>query len=283
MSIRTDLVLEQKEMHTEDLSGAESDISKIGVAEIEKVIIKTHAAAKALSKPIGTYITISFPELLSLADYDDISRAIIYSLKELLGKTENNFLAIGLGNADITPDAIGPFTVDKLLATRHISSSLANTLGLHGLKNVSALIPGVLGKTGIEALEIIKGTVERTSPEAVIVIDALAARRTERLCRTVQLCNTGISPGSGVQNSRAQISEDILGVPVVAIGIPTVADIGSIISDLGGKTPQGAHNSMMVTPKDIDLLVRRSSEVLADALNKFLQPSLDAETIKALV
>ena len=281
--IRTDLVSEQREMHTRNISGAISSRETIGDVTLEKVQITNISASKELSKPIGTYITIQFGNLAILSDLTEIKNAIIKALSELLPKKRESVLIVGLGNDDITPDAIGPLTADLILATRHIGSQLANDLGLGGLKSVSAIIPGVLGKTGIEALEIIKGTVERTKPSAVIVVDALAARRTERLCRTVQLCDSGISPGSGVQNARKEISEKVLGVPVLAVGIPTVVDVASLIVDFTGQNTPQTMESMMVTPKDIDLLVRRSAELLSDSLNLFLQPSLDEKTLHTLV
>lgn len=283
MQIRTDLVTEQREMHTEEIKGAVNHKKIIGDAILEKVKITNQHAADALQKPIGTYITVTFGDLSLISDFSDIRSAIIRALDELLPAHRKSVLVVGLGNSDITPDAIGPMTANKMFATRHIGRELAENLGFSDLKSISALIPGVLGKTGIEALEIIRGTVERTCPDAVIVIDALAARRTERLCRTVQLCNTGISPGSGVHNSRMEISEKVLGIPVIAIGIPTVVDVSSLINDLTGHEPPKKSYGMMVTPKDIDLLIRKASELLSDALNLFLQPELDEKTLRALV
>lgn len=283
MQVRTDLVSEQREMHAEQIKGAVSSYEAIGEVTLERVKITDSQAAEILSKPIGTYITVKFGDLTILPDLSDIRNAVITALNELLPEKRDNVLVVGLGNSDITPDAIGPMTADRMLATRHIGRELAENLGLDGLKSVSALIPGVLGKTGIEALEIIKGTISRTKPSAVIVIDALAARRTERLCKTVQLCNTGISPGSGVNNSRMEISQKVLGIPVIAIGIPTVVDVASLIGDFTGqKTPEKLRG-MMVTPKDIDLLIRRSAELLSESLNLFLQPQIDEKTLRALV
>lgn len=283
MQIRTDLVSEQREMHTEQIKGAHSSRESVGEVVLERVRITDKNAAEVLSKPIGTYITVKFGDLAVLPDLTDIRTAVIRALGELLPNNRESVLVVGLGNSDITPDAIGPMTADRLLATRHIGRELAENLGLEGLKSVSALIPGVLGKTGIEALEIIKGTIERTRPSAVIVVDALAARRTERLCRTVQLCNTGISPGSGVHNSRMEISQKVLGVPVIAVGIPTVVDVASLIGDLTGHAAPQKLRGMMVTPKDIDLLIRRASELLSEAINLFLQPEIDEKTLRALV
>lgn len=281
--IRTDLVTEKQEIQESHISGIQSKSESFGDVKIEKVKILSEDAAKVLGKPIGTYITISFGNLMVLADTEEIKSAVINAISELLPKKKENILVVGLGNADITPDAVGPLTADRLLATRHISGELARNLGLERLKSVSALIPGVVGKTGIEAIEIIEGTLIRTNPSAIIVIDALAARRTERLCRTIQLSDSGISPGSGVQNSRMEISEKVLGLPVIAIGIPTVVDVGSLIGEYTERQLPPSLKTMMVTPKDIDMLVRRSAEILADSLNIFLQPEIDAKIIRELV
>ncbi len=283
MYTRTDLVCEQKEMHTENINGAEYKEELLNDTKIETVTITDNTAAKTLSKPKGKYITVSFDNIINLSDTKDIEDAIVKALNSLLPQKRGSILAVGLGNGDITPDAIGPMTVNGLLATRHIENDLAISLGLGNIKKVSTLIPGVLGKTGIESVEIIKGTVERTKPDAVIVIDALAARRTERLCRTVQLCDSGINPGSGVHNSRKEISQNVLGVPVIAIGIPTVVDVASLVEDFTQNAPPKHLKNMMVTPKDIDLLIKRCSELLAISLNTFLQPDLDREIIYALV
>ena len=283
MDIRTDLVTEQREMHTEKLNGAVSSREYNGDVLFEKVCIETDDAAKALNRAIGTYITVQFGDLTIISDYSIIRDTVIRALDELLPNARESVLIVGLGNSDITPDAIGPLTADRMLATRHISRTLADKLGLSGLKSVSAVIPGVLGKTGIESQEIIRGIVERTKPSAIIAVDALAARRTERLCRTIQLCNTGIAPGSGVQNSRMEISRDVLGVPVIAVGIPTVVDVASLVADHTGSKPNNKLGQMMVTPKEIDLLVRRCAELLAESLNLFLQPELDVNSLRALV
>ncbi|MBE6728477.1 MAG: GPR endopeptidase [Ruminococcaceae bacterium] len=268
-------------MHTEKTAGATTKEQTIGEVKIKTVIISDENAAKTLGKPQGKYITIEFNDFSESTRRSHLQQAIICALSELM-KKRNNILLVGLGNRDITPDAIGPLTIDRMLATRHISKQLFKQLGFECLNSISALIPGVLGKTGIEAVEIIKGTVQRIKPDAVIVIDALAARHTERLCKTVQFCNTGISPGSGVENSRKEISQSILGVPVIAIGIPTVVDIRTLIYDL---TENKSHNtaSMMVTPTDIDYQVRRSAEILSLALNLFLQPELDEKLLQSLV
>ena len=280
MGIRTDLITERQELHTGRTTQAETRERHIGSVKIKTVVIDNEEAARELEKPQGKYITVEYRNISDAASDSSLKQALISSLAELM-PTRTGVLVVGLGNRDITPDAIGPLTVDRLLATRHIGKALRESLGLEGLNSISALIPGVLGKTGIEAVEIIRGTAARISPAAIIVIDALAARHTERLCRTVQLSNTGISPGSGVENARKEISEKVLGIPVIAIGIPTVVDIRTLIYDLTESSKP--IDAMMVTPTDIDLQIRRSAELLAQSLNLFLQPALDEATLQSLV
>ncbi len=281
MGIRTDLVTESCEMHTEQLKGAKTFEQNLGEIKIRTVIIENDKASRILKREKGTYITVEFEKSDVSANENDLKKAVVTALDTLI-KKRDNILVVGLGNRDITPDAIGPLTADRILATRHIGGNLRKILNLEKLGNVSALCPGVLGKTGIEAVEIIKGTVERTKPSSVIVIDALAARNTERLCKTVQFCDTGINPGSGVENSRKEISERILGVPVVAVGIPTVVDIRTLIYDLLSENSY-VTKPMMVTPTDIDFEVRRSADILSGAINSFLHPDVEPAFLQSLV
>lgn len=281
MGIRTDLVTERREMQTAEVSGATTEKYERDGITVEKITVQTEEAAARLQKPTGKYMTLSFGDLQNLCRPEPLEDAIIYALTELLPSREN-VLIVGLGNRRITPDALGPLTADRLLVTRHIGKEFTEQYGLPPLCPVSALTPNVIGKTGIETLEIIRGTVERTKPAAMIVLDALAARRPERLCRTLQLSDSGITPGSGVHNRRQEISAKILGIPVIAVGIPTVADIGSVVYDLTGKETDIPERDMMITPKDIDLMIDRAAALLADALNRFLQPHLDRETLRCL-
>ena len=217
------------------------------------------------------HITVAFPDILKTVDYSTLENEIILSLKSLLPEIKGNIMVVGLGNTDITPDAIGPFTADGVLATRHIMGDFAKNIGLDTLKSVSVISPNVLGKTGIESAEIIKSVAESTKPQAVIAIDALCASDLERLFRTIQLTNGGISPGSGVKNSRKALNKETLGVPVVAVGIPTVAEL---------KNNDG---QMIVTAKDADILCKNISEILSRSINLFLQPDTDPEIILSLV
>ena len=198
---------------------------------------------------------------------------------------------MGLGNDNITPDALGPRTIDKIRATRHISAELAKSVGLEGLRMVSALAPGVLGQTGIETGEIIMGVSKSVKPSAVITVDALASRRLSRLGCTVQIADTGVTPGSGVGNARAQINEQTLGVPVIAVGVPTVVDAATLANDLLGDNEEdkdlfskldGQGADMIVTPREIDLMIDRAAKLLALAINSALQPTLTVEDIMAM-
>lgn len=271
MDIRTDLIQELQSNINKSLSGAESSEEKIGNATVSTVKITNEATAHRLKKPCGTYCTINFGRFDEIADTSDIKQAIIKCLNTLMPSSRESVLVVGLGNTDITPDALGPFCANRIIATRHINTGLKKSLGLEGLKNVSCLIPGVLGKTGIEAQDMVKAAISQTRPDAIIVIDALAAGSPERLCTTIQLSDTGICPGSGVNNSRKELSRKTFGVPVIAVGMPTVIDYSS----------SGPIN-MMVTPKEIDLLTDRAADVISRALNLFLQPSLDEATIEGM-
>ena len=282
MSIRTDLAIELTENENGEQRGVEEEFKEEGEIKISTVKITSKEGEEAVGKPMGSYITLEFPPIYKICDFSELQNAVVLSLTQLLPERRENILIAGLGNTDITPDAVGPFTARQILATRHISGQFAENIGLKGLKSVSVITPGVLGQTGIETAELIKGAVEAVKPDAVIAIDALATKSTKRLFKTVQLCNTGISPGSGVKNSRQELSEKTLGVPVIAVGIPTVTEADTIALELTGKEPE-ENSDMLVTPKEVDLLVERISELLAHSLNRFLQPEIEDEIISQLV
>ena len=272
MNIRTDLVSEE---NVTDIPGIKCETKTKNGIGIETTEIKSDEAAARIGKPKGKYCTVKFPRLDTLADAAPLKSAIVSALAGLSGGKNNNAMIVGLGNADITPDALGPLCAGAVIATRHISGELKSSLGLEDLHTVSCIVPGVLGKTGIEAVDIIKATAEEIKPDIILAIDALASRAPENLCRTIQMTDSGIAPGSGVKNERKQLSRDTLGVPVIAIGIPTVIDAGILP---GFKS----NENMMVTPKEIDLLVARAADVTARAINMFFQPSLSEETIESL-
>ncbi|MBR4868310.1 MAG: GPR endopeptidase [Clostridia bacterium] len=288
MEIRTDLALEMKEMATEDCTGVQSEEISVGTAKITRITVTDPKGSRLVGKPCGTYITIEVPPFSDESASDDERRsAITVELSRILPK-EGPILIAGLGNADITPDALGPKTVERILATRHIGQELSTALGLGVLRPVSVISPGVLGKTGIETAEIIQGVVNEVAPSAVIVIDALASRRLSRLGCTVQIADTGITPGSGVGNARSEISQTTLGVPVIALGVPTVVDATTLAKDLlEGETEQEdiAQNGqgMMVTPKEIDTVIHHAADLVALSINCALHPHLSPEVLMALV
>ena len=186
-------------------------------------------------------------------------------------------LVVGLGNQSVTPDALGPRAAGLVLATRHIRGEFARTTGLDKLRPAAVFVPGVLGQTGVESSEMVKGICDIVKPSAVIVIDALAARSVERLGCTVQICDTGIAPGSGVGNNRMALNRETLGTLVIGLGVPTVVDARTVAVELTGRedagnavSPRGAE--MMVTPREIDLIIRRASQLVAMTINAALQP-----------
>ena len=281
MGIRTDLVLEESE-NQNFLSGVEIKERKNGAVTVTYTQVKSEEAQKALNKPQGKYITVEFRSFGQLTDYEELTDSLVTALCELLPRSLDNIMLVGLGNSDITPDALGPFVMKRILATRHIPNELAKSLGLQGLKCVSAITPGVLGKTGIEAAELIFSAAEKIKPSAIIAVDALAARKPSRLCNTIQLTDSGISPGSGVHNSRRELSQKKMGVPVIAIGVPTVVDIAEshISIDGAGNT---ATENMIVTPNDIDKQIAEAAEIISRSLNMFLQPEIDSAVLLNLV
>lgn len=276
MNIRTDLVTEIKEEKTDSLSNVKTFEETLGNAKISTVFIEDDNACKVLKKPKGIYCTVSFSRLDRISDTADIINAVVKSFKTVFNKEFKSALVVGLGNSDITPDALGPAVCNKVLATRHLSDNLKHNLGLDGLKSVSCISPGVLGKTGIESLDIINSAAKKVLPDVIIAVDALAARSPERLCRTIQISNSGICPGAGVNNSRKELSQKTAGVPVIAVGVPTVIDANGFFES------KNQVENMMVTPKEIDLLIEKSSQILARALNIFLQPELDIDIIESL-
>lgn len=282
MALRTDLAIEMSGGEKEDIKGVEKEYNEQGDIKITTVKITSVEGERATGKPMGEYITLEFPPIYKICDFSVLEKTVIGALERLLKGKRENILIAGLGNTEITPDAVGPLTARGILATRHISGQFAEDIGLKGLKSVSVITPGVLGQTGIETAELIKGAISAVRPDVLIVIDALTAGSAERLFRTIQLCNTGISPGSGVKNSRQEISEKNLDIPVIAVGVPTVTDADTLALELTGKEPEKESN-MFVTPKDVDLLVDRISEILAQALNLFLQPEIDGDIISRLV
>lgn len=286
MEPRTDLALEKREiLGKKEPEGVESSEFTEGEVSFTKIKIINEKGSEALGKPVGTYITAEIPQLTKNPINDEETiEAIAKQLRSLLPE-DGAVLVAGLGNTDITPDAVGPKSVSMVLATRHIDKSLSEEIGLGELRSVAGFVPGVLGRTGLEAAESVKGIVNSVSPSAVIVVDALAARRLSRLGTTVQLSDTGIIPGSGVGNARKEITERSVGIPVISVGIPTVVDVGTLVNDLTGSKsdiPQENRN-MIITPREIDIVIERASELIGMAINKALQPDISVDEMMMLV
>ena len=308
-SIRTDLALEQKERFESDqveIQGVvlEEEVDEEREIKITTVKIETENGAKAMGKPVGTYITVEAPNM-AVPDEEyhrEVSVELMKFLSRLMKeeKKDCSVLVVGLGNRKVTPDALGPYVVDNLNITRHIVREYGKyAMGMEHARLVSAIVPGVMGQTGMETVEIIRGVVNETKPDVIIAIDALAARSSKRLNRTIQIADTGINPGSGVGNHRNAITEETVGVPVLAIGVPTVVDAATIVNDTMenflaaleesetlkgvGVVLQGYSatekyelvkelisphlNGLFVTPKDIDETVKRISYTVSEALN----------------
>lgn len=287
MNLRTDLALEQREISApEDMDGIECEEVKKGDAKITRIEITNENGEKKLNRKKGTYITVELPDLSRFADFTHSAETIADELIMLLPE-DGLILVAGLGNDRITPDALGPGCAEQIFSTRHIGKELQKSIGFEHLRPVARVIPGVLGQNGIETVEILEGIIRRVSPAALVTVDALASRRLSRLGRTVQICNTGISPGSGVGNARAEISAETVGIPVISIGVPTVVDAFTLACDLIGddatrKIEKNGEN-MMVTPREIDLLIEHASKLVAAAINKALQPDMDVDELMALV
>lgn len=290
MDWRTDMADERRELvQSEEMDGVESQEEEKNGIKISRIRVVNEKGEAKLNKPVGQYITIEVPPLSDHAQImDDRLYAVSEEIAALLPK-EGTILVVGLGNSSITPDALGPKAAGMVLATRHIKGELERSTGMDALRSVTVLAPGVLGQTGMESSEILAGIVKETAPAAVIVVDALASRRLARLGCTVQISDSGISPGSGVGNKRKEISKATLGVPVVSIGVPTVVDAATLVLDLLEEAqsrepdqslkeklePRGAR--MIITPREIDLLIDRASHLVGMAINCALHPSIDPE------
>ena len=284
MSIRTDLAVEMIDEDAASLpKGIKRKLRKSSACSITEIIVTDEVAGIRIGKPRGRYITIETDRLsASPQDFDEQVSNIADEISSLKGEGRKTALVAGLGNSDITPDALGPMVISQIIATRHLHDELPEGHDLRRLNKVSAIAPGVLGQTGIEAAEIIRTLCAEIKPDFVIVIDALACSDISRLGSTIQLSDSGISPGSGVQNRRKELSEATLGVPVIAIGVPTVVDMHTIVENITGNPPDKHLPNMMVTPRDVDKLIERTARLLAFSINKAVQPDLTIEDITAL-
>ena len=293
---RTDLALEARELWQESaekatrLNGVKAAKQRSEGYPVTQVDILDERGEKALGKPRGTYRTIDLTTFWQRKSdfFERAVRAVGGQLKELL-PGEGPVLVIGLGNSAMTPDAIGPLTADSVLVTRHLIAAMPKHFS--GFRPVAVFRTGVLGTTGVESAEAVRGLVAQVEPSLVIAVDALASRRVGRVCATVQLSDTGIIPGSGVGNHRLALNRETLGVPVFAIGIPTVVDAATLAADLledsgvtdfDGDKLRGSQQNLMVTPRDIDQQVRDLSKVVGYGINWALQ-DLEIEEINALL
>ena len=320
-NVRTDLALEAKEIYQEK-HRKEKDIDGIEVIneidndiKVTTVKVKDENGARKIGKPKGNYVTIDIPEFTAY-DGETMDR-VSQVVSEILGRminidVEKTALVVGLGNWKVTPDALGPKVTEGIMVTRHLKTVMPEIMD-DSVRPVCSIAPGVLGITGVETVEIIKGIVERVKPDVVICIDALAARRVERVNTTIQIGDTGISPGAGVGNNRKQINEDNLGVKVIAIGVPTVVDAVTIANDtidmvvdslmnnsssgndfykMLGSLDKNEKSSlirevlsskslgeMIVTPKDIDLIINSLAKIISNGINMAVQPNMDMEDI----
>jgi len=320
--VRTDLAIEAREIYQQK---SQSDISGVEVQKVEednymitRVKVKNEIGEKKLGKPIGNYITIEVPAL-SKADQDlkdEISKTLAKELKSLINPDKlTKSLVVGLGNWNVTPDALGPKVINKVYVTRHLFKAYNKTED-ESVTNVSAISPGVMGLTGIETSETIKGIVEKTQPDVIIAVDALASRKMERVSTTIQITDTGISPGSGIGNKRKALNQEYLGVPVIAIGIPTVVDAATmvndtielIISSMKEKSEKGSAfyallehmetedkytmikevltpymPNVVVTPKEIDELISNLSLIVANGINICLHHGIDLKDVNRYI
>ncbi len=297
--IRTDLAVETSEKRPDgkEISGLFVEKEKKGEdITITKVRIETQKAAKTMGKPRGTYISIEADQMMEEDnDYHrEISEIFSEQLKNFLPKQyqKKKILVIGLGNREVTPDALGPKVIDQLFITRHLLEEFGKYMvELEECCSISGIVPGVMAQTGMETVEILQGVVAQTKPDIVIAVDALAARSIKRLNRTIQITDTGIIPGSGVGNYRNAITKEHLGIPVIAVGIPTVVDAATIVADfcmglmenkqeleemeetVRGMIPPKL-NAMYVTSKDIDEAVNRLSYTISEGLNMTFVPKM---------
>lgn len=313
-NIRTDLAVESREIYKKaydkEAPGVEVETEESENYTISRVKILNEYGEKELGKPKGNYINIDVPKLKNTDEdlKDEISKVLGKEIKRLCKNNENTkTLVVGMGNWNVTPDALGPKVVDKVLVTRQFFIAYKKDYD-DTVANVSAIAPGVMGLTGIETGEIVKGIVEKTKPDLIIVVDSLASRKMERVSTTIQISDTGISPGSGVGNKRIGLTEDYLGVPVVAIGVPTVVDAATMINDtmeliISSMKSQAKSGSqfysmleqissedkynlikevlepfmpnVVVTPKEIDKIIDDLSIIIANGINIALHHGID--------
>lgn len=287
--LRTDLALEAKEMYhesvgnTDAVDGVEASSYTVSDITVTKVNVLNEKGSKSIGKPVGRYITFEMPDFLRYGFFyhNHIAELIKQELLNIFPDLNNKkVLVAGLGNRQITSDALGPWTADKLIVTGHLAELAPQSLGELGTLYVT--VPGVMGITGIETADVIKGICDKIKPDVIIAIDALASRKTNRVATTIQMSDTGINPGSGIGNHRKEITEKYLGVPVISIGVPMVVDALTLAYDavdsLGVMNKseilekisikkQGENALFTVTPKEIDKYAMQMSNIISSAIN----------------
>ncbi len=321
-NIYTDLALEARELYqeerNEEIPGVKVQNEEIEDVIVTRVEVLDEGGVKIIGKPIGKYITLESSSLRKAdADFkDSMSKLLAKELKAIIPKKDNiKALVVGLGNWDVTPDALGPKVVSKVFVTRHLFK-MYNKEGDTDVSEVSAISPGVMGTTGLETSEVVKGIVENSKPDIVIVVDALASRKMERVNSTIQISTTGITPGSGLGNKRKALNESNLGVPVIAIGVPTVVDAATLTSDtidkvidafsrqakvgsqfynmLKGLKEEEKYNlirevlepysaNIIVTPKEVDEVIVNLSQIIANGINIAIHPGIDLKDVNRYI
>lgn len=311
----TDLALEIAEniCNSPDGIDVKKEECKLENTYLTVVEITNAKGAEQMGRPIGTYITLEseFIKENDIEAHEKLIEILSKKIKKLCPKNLNTTLVIGLGNLHITPDSLGPKAIDKILVTRHIKDTVPDDIN-NSVASVAALAPGVMGMTGIETVEVVKGVTDRVKPDLVIAIDALAARKVSRVNSTIQLSNTGVAPGAGVGNKRKTLNEDSLGVPVIAIGVPTVVDAATMANDtiekvidallkeskkgssfynmLKDTAEEEKYNlikdvldpyteNMFVTPKEVDAVVENIVNIIANSINIALHPGININDI----
>lgn len=277
-NVRTDLASEVVQRpENASLAGLELNEERICGCRVTAVKINGGEASKVLCKPIGNYLTLELDEYIRRREnsFSDAANALSQLMRRFAEiQNAQSFLVACLGNRAITPDAVGPEVSDSLIVTRHLKQSLPQEFA--ALSSVAVLRTGVLGTTGIESAQSLKALCGLVQPDCVIAVDALASGELDRLCRNVQICDSGIAPGSGVGNDRAELNRESLGVPVIAIGVPTVIDAAAFCADESAA-------GLFVTPRNIDELVRSVSKLVAYGLNLALHPGLSIADVDMLV
>ena len=292
-TVRTDLALEAREILSESspgkIDGIAAEEREINGFPVTTVRVADENGAKAIGKPVETYVTLETEALERREDgaFERCALALAEVLRPFLDeKRDGCVLVAGLGNTAITPDALGPLAVKNIMVTRHLVESLPEHFS--SLRRVAAVETGVLATTGVESAELVKAVSDRLRPAAVVVVDALASRRLRRVCTTVQVSDAGIIPGSGVNNSRAAIDRDTLGCPVIAVGVPTVVEAGTVAADLvsragaGDVEPEDLREfggGMIVTPRDIDARVSDAAKLIGYGINLALHDGITPEDV----